>query len=150
MDTAVVALRVVVSLAVVLGLLWVLQRRLNKGARTSRAGDLVTVIGRRGIGQKASVVIVDVDGTRFVLGVTEQSINVLHSELREESMPALAGPRRAAAFAQTLRNSADSTDAGRVQPPLEFRPRHRNTGRLGGSILSSATWQQTVAALRQN
>ncbi|MET0955425.1 MAG: hypothetical protein ABWY68_05700, partial [Cryobacterium sp.] len=37
-----------------------------------------------------------------------------------------------------------------ADPPLTFRPRRDrgHTGKLGGSILSPATWQQTAALLR--
>lgn len=171
METIFVALRVIVSLAVVLGLLWVLQRRLTRGRNGKEAG-LVTVVGRQGIGQKASVVVVEVDGTRFVLGVTEQSVSVLHSD----AMPAELGT--AEAFARSLSaatgsaatgsvatgtvsagtgatgtvaaNTATPDAAGAVPPPLAFRPRReRNASKLGGSILSPTTWQQTAAALRQ-
>ena len=160
MDTVVVALRVVLSLAVVLGLLWVLQRRLNRGAG-SRAANAVTVVGRQGVGQKASVVVVDVDGRRFVLGVTEQSINVLHAGHTEapavNGLPAetdaptgadlLTGAepadRSAAVFARSL-HAVETAD------PL-LRPRRdrsHSTGKLGGSILSPSTWQQTAALIR--
>jgi len=167
-DTVVVALRVILSLAVVLGLLWVLQRRLSRGAG-SRAANVVTVVGRQGLGQKASVVVVDVDGRRFVLGVTEQSISVLHdgeidqgvagagvSAVRSEA----GNDRSAVAFARSLHaasggptlvpsDAGTSTDAP-AGPPLTFRPRRDRSasGRLGGSILSPSTWQQTAALLR--
>ena len=78
MDTLLVALRVALSLAAVVGLLWVLQRRMQKGTRRGPTASLVSVVGRQGLGQKASVVVVDVEGRRFVLGVTEQSVTVLH------------------------------------------------------------------------
>jgi flagellar protein FliO/FliZ len=164
-DTVVVALRVILSLAVVLGLLWVLQRRLSRGSG-SRAANVVTVVGRQGLGQKASVVVVDVDGRRFVLGVTEQSISVLHDG---ETDPAVAGgagisavhteagnDRSAVAFARSLHAASGGptlvpSDADTpAEPPLTFRPRRdRNAGgRLGGSILSPSTWQQTAALLR--
>ena len=77
MEPVFLALRVVLSLAVVLGLLWIVQRRLGRKSRKNNTGDLVTVVTRRGISQKASVVVVDVDGMRYLLGVTEQSVNVL-------------------------------------------------------------------------
>lgn len=149
MDTLVVALRVVLSLAVVLGLLWVLQRRLSRGSG-GRAANIVTVVGRQGLGQKASVVVVDVDGRRFVLGVTEQSISVLHDS---EPVPATAPAAvatlpvgSATAFDRTLR-AATEDDA--PEPPLAFRPRRdRSPSRLSGSILSPSTWQQTAAILR--
>lgn len=143
MDIVVVALRVVLSLAVVLGLLWVAQRRLSRGTRASRGANLVTVIGRQGLGQKTSVVVVDIDGQRLILGVTEQSVTVLHGSVT----PLKASG--AEAFAWSM------TDATRreceLDPPLGFRPRRKPgpSNRLGGSILSPATWQQTVAAFRQ-
>ena len=163
MDTVVVALRVILSLAVVLGLLWVLQRRLNRGAG-ARANNVVTVVGRQGVGQKASVVVVDVDGRRFVLGVTEQSISVLHDAETDHgaiaaSRPVRAGSgndRSAVAFARSLHAASGGptlvppeNDAP-AEPPLTFRPRRdRSAGaRLGGSILSPSTWQQTAALLR--
>jgi flagellar protein FliO/FliZ len=176
-DTVVVALRVVLSLAVVLGLLWVLQRRLSRGAG-ARTNNLVTVVGRQGLGQKASVVVVDVDGRRFVLGVTEQSISVLHDaetdhDTVEPSRPVRSGnDRSAVAFARSLHAASGgptlvppalpetataahaidkaATDKAATEPPLTFRPRRDRSagGRLGGSILSPSTWQQTAALLR--
>ena len=78
MDTVVVGLRVVLSLGVVLALLWVLQKRLVKGGRAgTRATSQVSVVARQGVGAKASVVVVDVEGERLVLGVTESSVTVL-------------------------------------------------------------------------
>jgi flagellar protein FliO/FliZ len=77
-DTVVVGLRVVLSLGVVLALLWVLQKRLVKGGRGgTRATSQVSVVARQGVGAKASVVVVDVEGERLVLGVTESSVTVL-------------------------------------------------------------------------
>jgi flagellar protein FliO/FliZ len=192
-DTLLVALRVALSLAVVLGLLWYVQRRVTGGPKAKRNASLVTVVGRQGIGQKASVVVVDVEGTRFILGVTEQSVNVLHSDVLQgdgvhSDVPhsgasaALGGnstssitalPSSSDAFARILSSATaatgtDTQDAP-LEPPLAFRPRrdrtqqsrsgqsrsaqsrpgHSRSGRLGGSILSPATWQQTAAALRQ-
>ena len=175
MDTVVVALRVVLSLAVVLGLLWVLQRRLSRGAG-SRAANVVTIVGRQGLGQKASVVVVEVEGRRFVLGVTEHSVSVLHGGSTEatatQDADAGAGSSgSAAAFARSLHAAtgprlvppvavSPAADPGAAAlsgstgdaagPPLTFRPRRDrgHTSKLGGSILSPATWQQTAALLR--
>ncbi|MDJ0325269.1 flagellar biosynthetic protein FliO [Cryobacterium sp. PH31-AA6] len=171
MDTLFVALRVALSLAAVLGLLWVLQRRLTRGSRGSRSQNLVTVVGRQGLGQKASVVVVDIDGRRFVLGVTEQFVNVLHGgDAAGASAAGASGAGDSAAgdsvFASSLTaaaevsaaNPADSDSESELAPPLILRPRHgasaraaarADHNRLGGSILSPATWQQTAAALRQ-
>lgn len=137
------ALRVLLSLAVVLGLLWVVQRRLTRDARVGRTVNPVTIVGRQGIGQKASVVVVDIEGKRLILGVTEQSVNVLHTD----DAPVEASG--AAVFARSMTEAAVAE--GELEPPLAFRPRRdrASSSRLGGSILSPATWQQTAAALRQ-
>ncbi|WEO78990.1 flagellar biosynthetic protein FliO [Cryobacterium sp. SO2] len=153
MDAVVVVLRVVLSLAVVLGLLWVLQRRLGRGSG-ARATNVVTVVGRQGLGQKASVVVVDVDGRRFVLGVTEQSISVLHGSEPAPAALAAVPATSATAFERSLHAATtgdDVTAQSEPEPPLAFRPRRDRSHppRLAGSILSPSTWQQTAAMLRQ-
>ncbi|TFC61367.1 flagellar biosynthetic protein FliO [Cryobacterium sp. TMT2-15-1] len=169
MDTILVALRVALSLAAVLGLLWVLQRKLTKGTLGGRTPNLVTVVGRQGVGQKASVVVVDIEGRRFVLGVTEQSVSVLHdgqaptdaaaplTAALAATLPGRRGHHPAADFARELDQATHAAHAGaphdgeELTPPLILRPRRDRAtpGRIGGSILSPATWQQTAAALRQ-
>lgn len=79
METVFIALRVLVVLAVIVLVLWYVQRRVTKGRGASRRTNAVNVVGRQGIGPKASVVVVDVDGNRFVLGVTERQVSVLHT-----------------------------------------------------------------------
>jgi flagellar protein FliO/FliZ len=169
-DTLFVALRVALSLAAVLGLLWVLQRRLTRGSRGTRSQNLVTVVGRQGLGQKASVVVVDIDGRRFVLGVTEQSVNVLHGgdaagavttgdSVFAHSLDAAAEDSAANPADSDSDSDFDADADAELPPPLILRPRHgasaraaagrANQSRLGGSILSPATWQQTAAAFRQ-
>ena len=76
MDDLLLALRVIVSLGVVVGLLWVVQRRLSRGRRPAQ-GTPVRLIGRQGVAGKSSVVVIEVEGERLVLGVTEQGMTVL-------------------------------------------------------------------------
>lgn len=146
MDTLLVGLRVVLSLAVVLGLLWVMQRRLSRGGRARGASNVVSVVGRQSLGSKASVVVVDIDGRRLILGVTEARVTVLNG-----GGEAVA---RAETFAESMTAAEGADQPGadsEPEPPLEFRPRRKAApaGRLGASILSPATWQQTAAVLRQ-
>lgn len=147
MDTAFVALRVILSLSAVLALLWYAQKRISRGTATRRgkAAHLVTVVGRQSIGLKASVVVVDIDGSRFILGVTESAVSVLHSA---QQQPQGAEPTQTDAFAPTLAEVTNIDSAG--GQPLQLRPRRNTTGaQAGGSILSPATWKQTAAAIRQ-
>jgi flagellar protein FliO/FliZ len=110
MDSLILGLRVLVSLGAVLGLMWLLHRRLRRGSGTPTAKALA-VVARQSVGPKASVVLVDTDGQRFLLGVTEHGINVLHSSEAPAAEP-VPGPvvtaqeaaplsRRAARLAQT-------------------------------------------------
>jgi flagellar protein FliO/FliZ len=78
MDSLILGLRVLVSLGAVLGLMWLLHRRLRRGTGVPKAKALA-VVARQSVGPKASVVLVDTDGQRFLLGVTEHGINVLHT-----------------------------------------------------------------------
>ena len=141
MDTLVIALRVALSLAVVVGLLWFMQRRVTRSQRVSKNAQLITVVGRQGVGQKASVVVVDVDGQRFVLGVTEQNVSVLRATETPAPVAAVV-PAHASAdlFARSLDSANDDLAASTDAAPRA----------LGGSILSPSTWKQTAAALRQH
>ncbi|MET3923584.1 flagellar biosynthetic protein FliO [Arthrobacter sp. UYEF20] len=79
MDSLILGLRVLVALGAVLGLMWFLQRRLGQGTGRRRADRALTVVSRQSVGQKASVVVIDAAGQRFLLGVTEHAVNVLHT-----------------------------------------------------------------------
>lgn len=108
MDDILVALRAVVALAAVLGLLLFLSRRLQKGqakagnplaglvptslaslrrrrparpSAPSRArAEKITVVARSGLGGKAQLVVAEFGGIRYVLGVTEQGVSVVDTQ----------------------------------------------------------------------
>lgn len=156
MDALILGLRVIVSLGAVFGLMWLLHRRLRAGNPGLRA-RVLSVVARQSVGPKASVVLVDTDGRRFLLGVTEHGINVLHTsdvpEPETSAVPGVAGalPRptpdpttdavpatrrelRRTSFAQELRKQRDVQD---------------ETGTRGtGSVLEPATWRLAADALR--
>ncbi|MBB1196472.1 FliO/MopB family protein [Curtobacterium flaccumfaciens] len=181
MDTLVVTLRVALSLGVVLALMWVLHRASRKrfsGKPSGRRAATVEVVGRQGIGGKASVVVVDVEGERLVLGVSEHGVNLLTSgQAPAPELTIVTGPvalpvrpaPSADAFGRELAQQSDATtglpagtddvtratDATSAVAPLPMRPRNRRPQRavpsaqqLHGSILSVDTWRQAAAALR--
>jgi len=151
MDTILVAVRVLLSLAAVVGLLWFLQRRITKGTVSTRATKLVNVVTRQGLAQKASVVVIDVEGKRFLLGVTEHSVTVLDTT----DLPVLD---TAAAFESALikAEAAPAVQKSAVTPisfPQQFDPRTglpRRVTALDGSILSLSTWKRAAVALRSS
>jgi flagellar protein FliO/FliZ len=112
MDALILGLRVVVALGAVLGLMWFLQRRLGQGAGRRRADRALTIVSRQSLGQKASVVVVDAAGQRFLLGVTEHAVNVLHTgdippEPEEVPVPGIS--RGLGDFARILAESSPLT-----------------------------------------
>ncbi|MDQ4504124.1 flagellar biosynthetic protein FliO [Sinomonas sp. ASV322] len=162
MDSLLLGLRVLVSLAAVLGLMWLLHRRLRRGAAPARAKALA-VVSRQAVGSKASVVLVEADGRRFLLGVTEHGISVLHTaeapspcdapdfagaatapETRATAVLPLptASGRRAARLAEG--GAAAFGDA--LDTELERQPRVQQP--MAGSILDLGTWRQAADALR--
>jgi flagellar protein FliO/FliZ len=163
-DTLFVGLRVVVSLAAVLGLLWFIQRKVSKTGRVTQRAKHVTVVARQGISGKASVAVVDVEGVRYVLGVTEQSVSVLGSgEAPQDAVVtsiAKAQTTSAPTFAQTLAAQPKVLVQDPAPSPIDSPRRAARAARtdaaapaaqaapLAGSILSAATWKQAAAAMR--
>ncbi|TCU46873.1 flagellar biosynthetic protein FliO [Curtobacterium sp. PhB146] len=170
MDTLLITLRVALSLGVVLALMWVLHRASKKrfaGKTSGRRAATVEVVGRQGLGGKASVVVVDVEGERLVLGVSEQGVSLLTSgQAPAPELTIVTGPVQlpvrpapsADVFGQELALQADATTSlpADAATPLPMRPRNRRPQRttvptaqqLQGSILSVDTWRQAAAALR--
>lgn len=158
-ETLFVALRVAVVLGVIVALLWFVQRRVTKGRTSARGrrGNAVTVVGRQGIGQKASVVVVDVDGSRFVLGVTERQVSVLHSGDRPQDadVTPLKPVREVEARTGTTDATASTGTTSTTTTTRQDADFLTAQGRaslfdeaLKGSILSPATWRQASSAVR--
>lgn len=132
MDALILGLRVFVALGAVLGLMWFLQRRLGKGTGRRRADRALTVVSRQSVGQKASVVVVDAAGQRFLLGVTEHAVNVLHTgDIPAEAVEATVPEARRGAgeFARILSGFGPLTGG---QPSFEELPED-NAGAPGAT-----------------
>ncbi|MBJ7358605.1 flagellar biosynthetic protein FliO [Nocardioides sp.] len=164
-------IRVIFSLAVVLGLLMLCAR--VAGRRFQGRGDaLVQVVHRQALGRHASVSVVNVSGRFLVLGTTEQEVRLLTEldpELLEGDAVALeetdtvltlvpedrssgidlfplAEPRRETtveAVAQPGRHAAPR----RVVRASAGAPSGGRADALGGSVLSPRTWQQAWGAV---
>lgn len=163
MDSFILGLRVVVALGAVLGVIWLLQRRLGKGKGRRRADATLSVVSRQAVGQKASVVVVDAGDKRFVLGVTEHNVTVLHSSdapvVVAEAVDSAADlPVGQQSFAQLFRQASGETAprtelvTGQIPVVRRRADLHRRTPPqqhpLHGSILSASTWRQASDAFR--
>ena len=170
MESFFLVLRVLVSLAAVFGLLFYLRKRLLPRFGVPRTSQL-SVVERQGLGPKSSVVLLDVQGRRYLLGVAESSVSVLDSF--EAPEPVVPDPLEAAGTPATMaersRAFAASLNALRQGPAAAAETRAGGgpeepattgeaapasllpsvpTGPLAGSILSPDTWRRAAAALR--
>ncbi|BDZ45085.1 FliO/MopB family protein [Naasia aerilata] len=167
MDTVFLALRVLVSLGAVLGVIWFATRWILNGkrsplGRTVKAKQL-TVVAKQGLGAKASIAIVEAGGRRFLLGVTEHAVTVL-DQLEVPAEPALpTTPIRLPSFERALEDAQLTQGQGApvvVRDPIPLMPATRRAAReaeatrpapsrVSGSLLSADTWRQTAMALRR-
>lgn len=123
------AVRVGVSLCVVLGLLWatarVGSRRLGGGSRS-----LVRVRGRQALSRTSSLAVVEVGSRVLVVGVSDGGVRLL-TELDPEEL-------------EVEVPSAEVADDATSAPVR--RPLVPAQGALAGSLLSAQTWKQALSA----
>lgn len=134
MDTLFTALRVAVSLALIIGLIWFVQRRSAKWSR-KRSKRPITVVGRQSLGGKSRVVIVEADGTHFVLGVTDSSVVVLKSRELDTFAEALAAQE---AIEPAREEATDADPVAASVPAPSFAQ----------AITSPETWRRAAQSLR--
>lgn len=168
-STLVLTLRVIVSLAVVLGLVWWFARRNRSGAKARVRPTAVTVVGRQQLGRRAGVAVVEIEGRRLVLGLTDQHVQLL-AELDATPAPAERTERteidpvelaRMVGLDEPTLDDTDDTVHPADRAPAA-RPEHaprRPAARtpavpmqrrpLEGSILDASTWRQAVVAVQE-
>ena len=140
MDTLGLALRVGLSLACVLGLIWLFSKGLLKAPGTRLAqGSSLRLLGRQQLSRNASVAVIGFGDRALVLGVTEQGVTLLSEATAEElgSAPEAAPPRR---------TSLDPATLGRPGT-VDAVPRQRVAAQ--GSALSPHTWAQALEVVRE-
>ena len=159
-------LRLVFSLAVVLGLLALLARvggRRFKGGRDA----MIRVVHRQAISRGSAISVVTVGSRVLVLGTTEQQVRVLAEldpeELEEadvlslvpdgdslEQAPELSVPTSGPAVAAVTRGAHRGSRRAEARPTAAQGRRRQaaatNGGALTGSVLSADTWRQALAA----
>ncbi|WP_345711521.1 flagellar biosynthetic protein FliO, partial [Kineococcus glutinatus] len=164
METLAVLARMSVSLVAVLGLMWLIARRMRRSRSAGAAGSGLAVLERTSIGHKAGVAVVRVGDRALVVGVTEQQVSLL-SELaldavlptaadgedstgvREVEVPDSPGALASPAFAAALAAQTDGTaTTGQAAPQLVGAAAG---SALTGSAVSPATWAKAYAVIRE-
>jgi flagellar protein FliO/FliZ len=152
MDTVAVVGRLLLSLAFVLGLMWLIARRVKRGpGGRGRSGRLIDVLSRQQLSRSASVAVVRVMDQALIVGVTDGQITVLGEtdlQAAEASLEAAepARPARTLRPARVARPKAARMP--RTRPEPAERPERAGKPALAGSALSLGTWKQTVESLR--
>jgi flagellar protein FliO/FliZ len=147
-------LRVVVSLGLVLALLWVAARTLQKGRTRASGGVDVDVLARVPLAQKSALAVVRLGDQALVLGVTESRVALLTQtpvdaltvESLAESLTVPAAERIAVRPADV--RSPQPVPAGRVAARRSAR-RGPTSSALAGSALSPQTWSKALTAVRE-
>jgi flagellar protein FliO/FliZ len=138
------AIRVVFSLAVVFGLIWVIARTSSRRFGGA-ARSMVRVVARQPLARSASLAVVEVGDRVLVVGVSENGVSLLTemdpSELPDvEDAPAESAPGHPGAIPARgpwLKLPGLRTDRRAVDGAT--------TG-LNGSVLSTQTWRQAWTA----
>jgi flagellar protein FliO/FliZ len=161
-------LRVVVSLGLVLALLWVAARALQKGRAGTARGVDVDVLARLPLAQKSSLAVVRLGDQALVLGVTESRVALLcqapAADLAVEPESSLTDVLAVAASQTTSQTTSQSpshttsfTQSHTTSPVPASRVAARQAARssaaagsgIAGSALSPQTWAKAVAAVRE-
>lgn len=131
------AIRLVFSLAVVVGLLLLLARFAGRRFQ-GRTGAAIQVLHRQPLSRGSGVAVVTVGDRVLVLGTTEHQVSLLTElepdelDLTLEHVPAAEEPRVRAV--PTHRDASQRT----------------KDGPLAGSVLSPETWRQALRVARGN
>lgn len=128
-----VLLRLVLSLALVVGLMLLIARFVGK--RYQSSGSVLDVVHRQQLSRGSSVVVVTTAGRGLVLGVTDNQVSLL-AEVDPEDLlvpePDIA--------------TVEVEDPGAATGLV---PTSAPTGALNGSVLSPQAWRQLVDGLRK-
>lgn len=131
-----------------LAIVWLLQRRFARGmtsvagagrgrarrpARADAAGA-ITVVAKRGIGPKAQVAVVEIDGSRYVLGITEGGVSML-----DRIDPAVSEAADDDATRPALRDVAGDAPLTPPVPLLRSQARAERTARTQRTAPSERT-----------
>lgn len=134
--------RLIASLAVVVGLMLLLARLVGK-RYGARAGAPVQVVHRQPLSRSASVAVITVGSRVLVVGTTDHQVSLLTELDPEELLDAELEDELGAELKDELDGELDGELEPRRLPALQGTS---TDGALSGSLLSPQTWRQAFAA----
>jgi flagellar protein FliO/FliZ len=139
-------LRLLGSLAVVVGLLLLVARFAGRRFRTTN-GAAIQVVHRQALGRGQGVAVVAVGTRVLVLGTTEQQVTLLAEVEPDEVGLDLTADLLGVVPADDGTADAAMDDTGEDVPTRRPKTAQTAQGALAGSLLSAQTWKQTLAAV---
>lgn len=140
------AVRLVGSLALVVGLLLLIARFANRRFKAP-TGAAIQVVQRQALGRGQGVAVVSVGTRILVLGTTEQQITLL-AEVEPDEIGLDLSPTEPVVADEAADADADAAKDGYDAPA---GPRHARvvpaSSALSGSVLSPQTWKDAMAAV---
>jgi len=153
MDTLWLILRLVLSFALVLGLIWGLAR-IKKRVSPTNAGT-IQVLSKIPVSRKGSLLVVEVGGKKLVIGATDSSISLISEiEIAPETLE-IKEERRPVELDSYMIGMLDSPESmGFDLDPAEIDAlaslkKTQSDSKLAGSVLSPDTWRQLAETLRE-
>ncbi|MFW6867083.1 FliO/MopB family protein [Nocardioides sp. CPCC 206347] len=135
------AVRLVGSLAVVVGLMLLIARTVNRRFKAP-SGAAIQVVHRQALGRGMGVAVVSVGTRVLVIGTTEQQVTLLAEMEPDEIGLDLATEEPADPAPARHRRIGPVSEESPTRTLVTTAP----TGPLAGSVLSPQTWKQTLAA----
>ena len=137
------AVRLVGSLAVVVGLMLLIARTVNRRFKAP-SGAAIQVVHRQALGRGMGVAVISIGTRVLVVGTTEQQVTLL-AEVEPDEIGidlSVAEPEAEPARHKHIREVPTEPAP---KAPIRL-PGTTATGPLSGSVLSPQTWKQTLAA----
>jgi flagellar protein FliO/FliZ len=138
-------LRIVFSLAIVFGLMWVLARVVKKPLTGRHSGAALDVLSRTQLSRGTSVALIRVVDRALIVGVTEGQVTLLGETDLGAVERQLAGPgqrRNRITLPEHVKPGEDLSGDGAEESVVVERP-------LDGAAVSGRTWSQTLNFLRE-
>lgn len=144
------AVRLVGSLAVVVGLMLLIARTVNRRFKAP-SGAAIQVVHRQALGRGMGVAVVSIGTRVLVIGTTEQQVTLLAEVEPDEIGLDLAAEVESTPEPARHRRMLDVSAEAPVTTPAKMPSKAiAATGPLAGSVLSPQTWKQTLAAFTGN
>ena len=153
MDTLSLVIKLVVALAVVVGLIWGLARAKKRINPTNSA--TIQVLSKVPVSRKGSLLLVEVGGKKLMIGATENNISLLSVIDMLPETPEIKEERRPVQLDSFVVQRSDSPEALGFdldlldEDALASLKNSQADSTLAGSVLSAHTWRQLAATLRE-